>query len=79
MPTAWVELPYLRVVSNGQRARYADITLLPGTLGLSCKLDDSLLQSEIGFTPQYPMERGILETMNFVRRQAGLPLLEEKA
>ena len=57
----------------------ADITLLPGTLGLSCKLDDSLLQSEIGFTPQYPMERGILETMNFVRRQAGLPPLEEKA
>jgi UDP-glucose 4-epimerase len=56
----------------------ADITLEPGTFGIAWKLDDSLLQAEIGFTPEYPMEKGILATMNFFRRASGLPELEEK-
>ncbi|MBW2148799.1 MAG: SDR family oxidoreductase [Deltaproteobacteria bacterium] len=38
----------------------ADITYEPGRFGIVWKLDDSPLQSEIGFTPEYSMERGIL-------------------
>ena len=55
----------------------ADITLEPGAFGIVWKLDDSPLQSEIGFTPEFPMERGILATMNFFRKEAGLPALKE--
>ena len=53
----------------------ADITFEPGTFSIAWKLDDTSLQDEIGFTPEYPMEQGILATMNFVRAKAGLPEL----
>ncbi|MBN2240613.1 MAG: NAD(P)-dependent oxidoreductase [Dehalococcoidales bacterium] len=56
----------------------ADITLEPGTFGIAWKLDDSLLQEEIGFVPEYPMEKGILSTINFFRQTAGLPPIEGK-
>ena len=55
----------------------ARITLEPGTFGIAWKLDDSLLQEEIGFTPEYTMEKGILSTINFFRKQAGLPEIRE--
>ncbi len=56
----------------------ADITLKPGIFGIAWKLDDSLLQAEIGFSPEFPMEKGILATMNFFRKEAGLPKLKDK-
>lgn len=51
----------------------ADIQYQPGVFGIAWELDDSQLQKEIGFSPEYPMERGTLEVINFVRRSAGLP------
>ena len=56
----------------------ADITLEPGTFGIAWKLDDSLLQEEIGFTPEYTMEKGILSTINFFRKASGLPEIKGK-
>jgi UDP-glucose 4-epimerase len=56
----------------------AGITLEPGIFGIAWKLDDSVLQEEIGFTPAYPMEKGILATINFYRKTAGLPKIKEK-
>ncbi len=53
----------------------ASITYLPGRFGLAWELDDSLLQQEIGFKPEYPMERGALEVINFARKEAGLPAI----
>jgi UDP-glucose 4-epimerase len=55
----------------------ADITLEPGTFGIAWKLDDSLLQEEIGFIPEFSMEKGILSTINFFRKTSGLPEIEE--
>ncbi len=51
----------------------ADITYQPGEFGIAWELDDSRLQEEIGFTPRYPMERGIREVIDHTRREAGLP------
>jgi UDP-glucose 4-epimerase len=55
----------------------ADITLEPGTFGIAWKLNDSLLQQEIGFIPQFSMEKGILSTINFARKQSGLPEIKD--
>ncbi|MDR7419493.1 MAG: NAD(P)-dependent oxidoreductase [Armatimonadota bacterium] len=57
----------------------ARIEYVPGTFGIAWELDDSALQDEIGFQPEYPMERGILETINDVRRRHHLPPLEAPA
>jgi nucleoside-diphosphate-sugar epimerase len=54
----------------------ADITYRPGEFGIAWDLDDPRLQEEIGFAPQYPMERGIREVIAHARREAGLPPLE---
>lgn len=54
----------------------ADITLEPGDLFAGdFRVDDSELQAEIGFSPEYTMEKGILATINFFRTAAGLPQL----
>lgn len=47
-----------------------------GTTGIVWKCDDSLVRSELGFAPEWPMERGCLATMNEFRRRASLPPLE---
>ncbi|MEW6665429.1 MAG: NAD(P)-dependent oxidoreductase [Thermodesulfobacteriota bacterium] len=51
----------------------ADISLKPGQFGIVWECDDSALQEEIGFRPEYTMEKGILETVRFARERAGLP------
>ncbi len=55
----------------------ADITLEPGGMGIvaSMEYDDSVLREEIGFVPQFSMEKGILATLNYYRKAAGLPAL----
>ena len=51
----------------------ADITTLPGGgLGASVKFDTGPIEEEIGYRPEWPMERGIKETINMVRREHGL-------
>jgi nucleoside-diphosphate-sugar epimerase len=53
-----------------------DISYKPGTFGVAWELDDSKLQEEIGFSPDYSMEKGIKKMMNFVRKENGLDKLE---
>lgn len=50
----------------------ADITLIPGLSKLSFKYDATPIKEEIGYRPQWSMERGIKETINMVRKQNGL-------
>jgi nucleoside-diphosphate-sugar epimerase len=50
----------------------AKFTLKPGTFGLHMNFDTTPLERELGFNPQYPMEKGVLKTLNTFRRQAGL-------
>jgi len=52
----------------------ADITVLPGGFtGDPVKFDTSLIEKEIGYRPQWSMERGIKEAINATRREHGLP------
>jgi len=52
----------------------ADITVLPGTFtGDPVKFDTKLIEEEIGYRPQWSMERGIKETINMTRKDHGLP------
>jgi len=53
----------------------AAIAYRPGATGLPWELDDSCLQRDIGFEPEYSMERGVLAVMNHVRAKHGLPPL----
>ena len=55
----------------------ANITLEGGkfTVELTWKYDVSRIQNEVGFYPEYNMEQGIKETMNFIRRKNNLPLV----
>lgn len=57
----------------------AEITYQPGDFGIAWELDDSLLQEEIGFEPQFSMERGIQHVIAHARREAGIPPLENVA
>ena len=61
---------YVRKILPG-----ADITILPGTFGDPVKFDTRLIEEEIGYRPQWSMERGIKETINMVRREHGLSLI----
>ena len=52
----------------------ADLTLLPGGFtGDPVKLDTSRIEQEVGYRPDWSMERGIKKTVNRVRKQNGLP------
>ncbi|MBI1925366.1 NAD(P)-dependent oxidoreductase [Candidatus Poribacteria bacterium] len=55
----------------------AELTLEPGVFGISWDYDATPIAEEIGFTPAYTMEQGILKTLNRFRELAGLPLLHE--
>ena len=50
----------------------AQFTLKKGTFGICMNFDTTRLEEEIGFEPRYPMERGVLKTLNAFRREAGL-------
>jgi len=51
----------------------AEIEYQSGKFGLAWQLDDTLLQQEIGFTPQYPMEQGLKNLINYIRSVHNLP------
>lgn len=50
----------------------ARISYKPGQFGIAWELDDSVLQAEIGFEPQFSMERGLKESVDHARRESGL-------
>lgn len=54
----------------------AQINYQPGEFGIAWELDDSALQEEIGFEPEFSMERGLRKVMEHARKDAGLPPLE---
>ncbi|MGH3327404.1 MAG: NAD-dependent epimerase/dehydratase family protein [Streptomycetales bacterium] len=60
----------------GQLVPGARISYQPGEFGIAWQLDDALLQHEIGFTPDYSMERGLRAVLRHAREAAGLPPLE---
>lgn len=52
----------------------ADITVLPGTFtGDPVRFDTRLIEEEIGYRPEWSMERGIKEAINLTRKEHGLP------
>ena len=51
----------------------ADITLLPGVVGMHWKYDDTPIREELGFSPQWPMEKAVKDMINATRQQCGLP------
>ncbi|MXY28054.1 hypothetical protein F4Y59_07835 [Candidatus Poribacteria bacterium] len=50
----------------------AQITLETGVFGISWDYDATAIAEEMGFTPAYTMEQGILKTFNRFRERAGL-------
>ena len=62
---------YVRKIIPG-----AQITLLPGSFtGDVVHLETQPVEEEIGYRPQWSMERGILETINNIRQERGLPTI----
>ena len=55
----------------------AQITLEPGVFGISWDYDADPIAQEVGFTPQYTMEKGILKTLNRFRELSGLDPIQE--
>ncbi|MDR0718433.1 MAG: NAD(P)-dependent oxidoreductase [Treponema sp.] len=53
----------------------ADITVNPKKTGKTFKFDASQLERELGFRPEWSIEAGVKETINYLRRKAGLPLV----
>lgn len=51
----------------------AEIEYQTGKFGLAWQLDDTLLQQEIGFKPQFSMEQGMKNLINYIRRVNKLP------
>jgi nucleoside-diphosphate-sugar epimerase len=51
--------------------------LEPGEYPIVAEFDCSALKNEVGFTPQWPLRRALLESLNIIRAGAGLRPLEE--
>lgn len=49
------------------------IELLPGSYNISYKYDLTAAKEELGFQPQWPVEKGIRTYINEFRRMHGLP------
>jgi nucleoside-diphosphate-sugar epimerase len=45
----------------------ADLTLLPGTFGIAWEYDSEPARAELGFEPEFSMERGIEKTLGYYR------------
>jgi len=58
-----VAVDYVRKLVPG-----ADITLLPGHTGFTGKYEISKIREEIGYRPQWPLERGIEQVIKGVRK-----------
>lgn len=54
----------------------ADISYKPGFFGAAWNTDDSRLQEEIGFKPEYTLEKGLKKMMNYVCQENNLPLFD---
>jgi nucleoside-diphosphate-sugar epimerase len=39
---------------------------------MTCKYDTSRIEAELGYFPQWEMPRGMIETINIVRKENGL-------
>jgi nucleoside-diphosphate-sugar epimerase len=53
-----------------------DITVSPGGFtGDPVNFDTRLIEEEIGYRPQWSMERGIKETINLTKKEHGLPTI----
>lgn len=59
---------YLRQLAPGTQFDFE-----PGKFGIYWNLDTSVLEAELGFKPEYDLEKGILKTFNDFRRLHGLP------
>jgi UDP-glucose 4-epimerase len=53
----------------------ADITLLPGCLGVHWKYETTPIRKELGFEPEWTVEQGVREMVNFKRQEQGLSLV----
>jgi len=53
----------------------ADVTLKPGKFGIIWKYKTRRIEQELGFKPEYSMEKGIKKTVNILRQKADLPLI----
>jgi nucleoside-diphosphate-sugar epimerase len=56
----------------------AKFTFEGGKFGVFWRLDTSVLEAELGFKPEYNLEKGILKTFNQFRRMHGLPEVKGK-
>lgn len=57
----------------------AKIDTEPGALDIAWKFDTSVEEQELGYVPEYGIKRGALITINDVRENAGLPMIEPPA
>lgn len=58
-----------------ERLPDAVFELEPGEYPIVAAFDCSALRDEVGFTPLWPLRRGLHECLNIVRTRAGLPVL----
>lgn len=53
--------------------------LEPGEYSIVEEFDCSILREEVGFAPRWPLQEGLRESLNIVRKRAGLPSLGSPA
>lgn len=51
----------------------AQIKLLPGNMGIVWNFETSVEEEELGYKPEFNVERGARETINLLREEVGLP------
>lgn len=53
----------------------ADIVLKPGTIGIAWKYRTQKAEKELGYSPEWKMERGIHTVINDIRKERGLTMV----